>query len=694
MSNKKIFLKHKERFVLSDVLPYEIPPIFNNQNFYRFLVENKIEIKDDMLCWEREQNDDCLDKIIQIIFGVKGKPEAGVDQNGRVKMSAKLEKLVSIPFTYRIRHKESDFRELAVCHPKNQLALIDFWDKYKEAIIYFCKKSNFSMRYPVKVSKYVYFNDKLHQDNLSDDESSIEECAKEYNVLKSFFVYEKFSNVYKFYESYWHHRCERKFNQMVRLDIAKCFDSIYTHSIAWAIYGKEIVKKDIKGAQTTFSGKFDSVMQNLNYNETNGIVIGPEFSRIFAELILQEVDFALERCLKDKYNLIHRQDYEVFRYVDDFFVFFNDATHKDLIISNLQVILREYKLSLNINKSMLFSRPIISDLSIAKNKISKLLDVSFDVFLDYLESRIGRVSPNRKALIFVRSKLLFIEYKTIIKECRVEYQDVLGYTLEIIDKKCKVISKKFLLMLEEAQGEKEILMALIDVLEFSFFIYSAAPKVNVTVKLCRIICRVVPLYKNNNKNIDFLHVIFKCIYDNIFFHLKKNRSDRLSQVETLYLLIALSELGEDYRVNEKLLVSYFDIEKDDNGNLIGPYTMNYFSLMVLLFYMKKSDRYPFLKDYVGKSIVNRIKVSANSGGDKFLNDTESLLLVLDSLSCPYIKKETKKCILKRIGISKQDEEKILSAFFMKSKRKKEWFIKWHDFDFLSSLDAKKSCEVY
>ena len=145
--------------------------------------------------------------------------------------------------------------------------------------------------------------------------------------------------------------------------------------------------------------------------------------------------------------------------------------------------------------------------------------------------------------------------------------------------------------------------------------------------------------------------------------MKKNRSDGLSQVETLYLLIALSELGEDYRVNEKLLVSYFDIEKDDNGNLIGPYTMNYFSLMVLLFYMKKSDRYPFLKDYVEKSIVNRIKISTNSGGDKFLNDTESLLLVLDSLSCPYIKKETKNCILKKIGISKQDEaEKILSGF--------------------------------
>ena len=38
-------------------------------------------------------------------------------------------------------------------------------------------------------------------------------------------------------------------------------------------------------------------MQRLNYNETNGIVIGPEFSRIFAEIILQRVDKEVEKAL-------------------------------------------------------------------------------------------------------------------------------------------------------------------------------------------------------------------------------------------------------------------------------------------------------------------------------------------------------------------------------------------------------------
>ena len=48
-------------------------------------------------------------------------------------------------------------------------------------------------------------------------------------------------------------------------------------------------------------------MQEMNYNETNGIVIGPEFSRIFAEVILQQIDTSVERELL-KLGYIHKVD--------------------------------------------------------------------------------------------------------------------------------------------------------------------------------------------------------------------------------------------------------------------------------------------------------------------------------------------------------------------------------------------------
>ena len=49
---RKIRLKYKkERVVLSDVLPFEIPIIFSNRYFYRFLVCYGVEIRDNKIYW-------------------------------------------------------------------------------------------------------------------------------------------------------------------------------------------------------------------------------------------------------------------------------------------------------------------------------------------------------------------------------------------------------------------------------------------------------------------------------------------------------------------------------------------------------------------------------------------------------------------------------------------------------------------
>ena len=52
---RKIRLRYKaERVLFSDVLPYELPVIFSNRYFYRFLIENGIRIKNGKV----EVNDD------------------------------------------------------------------------------------------------------------------------------------------------------------------------------------------------------------------------------------------------------------------------------------------------------------------------------------------------------------------------------------------------------------------------------------------------------------------------------------------------------------------------------------------------------------------------------------------------------------------------------------------------------------
>ena len=70
MAHKKLKLRYKkERVVLSDVLPYEVPLTFSNRHFYHFIVSNKIEFSEGKI--EYQKGDDALDTIVSLIFGME-----------------------------------------------------------------------------------------------------------------------------------------------------------------------------------------------------------------------------------------------------------------------------------------------------------------------------------------------------------------------------------------------------------------------------------------------------------------------------------------------------------------------------------------------------------------------------------------------------------------------------------------------
>ena len=297
MGKKKTKIKYKkERVVMSDILPYEIPITFSNRHFYKFLIRNNIELKNNILFWKKD--DEAFNILIEFLFNIKIDRTKIIENNGiNSYQFIKLDDykpyqytfLSTIPFNYKISHKQKEFRELSIIHPANQLSVIEFYEKYKELIIYYCNLSKYSIRKPIKVAKFTYFNDVKHKEKKVTEPSRelIEVFGKEYENLKTFFAYKEFSNIYKFYESYIYQRSEKKFNSLYKFDISKCFDSIYTHSLSWSLTNKEIVKNNIKSNYFTFGGAFDTLQQKMNYNETNGIIIGPEFSRIFAEILLQ-----------------------------------------------------------------------------------------------------------------------------------------------------------------------------------------------------------------------------------------------------------------------------------------------------------------------------------------------------------------------------------------------------------------------
>lgn len=93
-----------------------------------------------------------------------------------------------------------------------------------------------------------------------------------------------------------------------------------------------------------------------------------------------------------------------------------------------------------------------------------------------------------------------------------------------------------------------------------------------------------------NSNADYKHLVYKKIYDNIFLILQKNKALEYTQVETLYLLIALGELGRDYWLDFDALIEYVNIKKNEKSELFVTSDLNYLTIVVLLFYIKEQKK--------------------------------------------------------------------------------------------------------
>lgn len=684
---KKLSTK-KERAILSDTLPYELPPIFSNKDYYKFLLDNQVEydLESKILSWR--DGGKYIEFLLTLIFNFK---PADIKKKSVTRSGKKIEicststdDFYTKPFTFQIKHKEDSFRNLSIAHPKTQFRVANFYHHYKESILYYCSLSPVSLRKPCRESKFVFYRDKLHLHLRNEDPDEIEEENKEYENLKSFFVYKKHSNIFKFYESYQFHRCEKKYEKLLKLDISKCFDSIYTHSITWAIFGREVVqdifltsaKKD-KPLENTFAGRFDSLMQMTNARETNGIIIGPEFSRIFAEIILQHVEIKLLKNISQKKEFKSKRDFELLRYLDDYFLFFNNDSIKSLVLQELQLILKEFKLNLNENKATLYEKPIVTEITIAKNAISDLLNSK----LCYDKVKSSDESESHK--ISLSSKDLITSFKVIIKNSGVKYKDILNWTLALVETYLKQTLNFYSNKDTGLHKDKNLIRYIVNLTEFVFFAYSVTPRVNTTLRLCRIITIIKSFLDANNQLNKFEHTFQLLAAENIVFLLDKFKLEHVTQVETLYLFTQLAELGENYQLSEEQLCNFLclDLSKDQEPSTAK---LNHLTITVILFYIKRNPKFDKVRAYIEGLVVSKLA----DGADKYHRDTELTLLLLDILYCPYISNRAKRRILRSHNAMNENMIRRILA------DNKNWFTTWVNFDFRKALDAKRSLEVY
>lgn len=720
---KKIKLNYsKERVLFSDVLPYECPIIFSNRYLYRFLAKYLWvgeEQKIDNITWNVLKQSKRLDQkdvsvFAALLFGCyeKGKRIG--------KLQHKPNDLF-YPYQFNIAHKTNKNRTLSIIHPYNQWQIVEFYEQYKYSILYLCNQSSYSIRKPHKIAQYFYYRDRLHRKLSGHESDKVELFFNEYENLKTYFSYEKYANIYKFYEDYRYQRAEKKFKYLVKFDLQSCFDSIYTHTISWATAGGANKVKVLPGYHGSWVGDaFDNLMQSVNARETNGIVIGPEFSRIFAEIILQYIDQKVEQELLKK-NLRLKSTYECYRYVDDYFLFYNDENVRNLFMESLTKWLKEFKLQINPSKTEVYERPFITKVTIAKQRIENLLSNIFSIPLwEEMESNLSmekeedtededldkdREILDKKFNIYLPANDVNTQIKVIVKECGIEYRDIANYLLEKISQRLDAFLNRYeigfkkyerLMSKEETNKDdvethaqrvqRKLTNYLVSLIDVTFFVFNSNRQINTTLKLQKIINSIIIYAKRHgdfkvNPAVRFQtiskDIIFKKIQDEIALVLATTDSHRNTLHESLYLLILAKELGYAYLLSPEVIRSF--IEKSE-------LQYNFFACLILLYYYANHKCYDLQKALLTDEILKKYRLVAESERKR---NSELTILTADMMTCPFVDDAYKQRLLTLMGITETKDQQMIMRF---AKKQKYIFTRWTMFNLNKELQAKISQE--
>lgn len=172
-----------------------------------------------------------------------------------------------------------------------------------------------------------------------------------------------------------------EYRYMFCADITDCYPSIYTHSIPWALYGRDKAKqivqekkrKDGAGVQKEqektiieLGAAIDGDIVAMQSGETLGIPQGSKLFDFIAELVLAYADKNLETRLEEKgIKGIH-----MLRYRDDYRIFSNSLDDLKTVSVVLGQVLNELHLSLNASKTYMSEEPLRD--SIKKDKLARI----------------------------------------------------------------------------------------------------------------------------------------------------------------------------------------------------------------------------------------------------------------------------------------------------------------------------------
>lgn len=651
MKRVRIERKTKERVLLTEILPYEVPMLFSNEGYYLKVLDKKFS------------------EILE--------------QLGNL---AKKSGSFTIPYNYEVRRSSSSStRLLSVIHPITQLKFVEFYRQYEQLLVHLCSRSPISLRRVSRVAKFYYRPDMtIDEDSLVSEEAEVvpDMLDHETRYLKSYFSYEPIDLIYKFFDRHDFRRLEQKYDFLVEFDVNKCFYNIYTHSLSWAIKTKEIAKKNI--GKKSFEDTFDRLMQESNYNETNGIVVGPEASRIFAEIILQRIDLnVLQRI--EQAGLKYGVDLEIRRYIDDYFVFANDPSVGERVKAMFSEVLLHFKLYLNSGKGGTRSSPFLTSIGAAKWQTKQLIrnfleNVTRNIKAK-LEGNLFEDMPFESRQTSYRSAdSLIRDFQCIAKTHGVTY-DVISKDV-IRDIKATLLKiSRWTINAEAASTLRSTLIVLLDV---AFYAYSVNVCASTTFKLAQIV--VVASRISSNLALEDKMLIQQKIFKEADFalsNLKRKSRGGETSVDALNLLICLNCLEEAFRYSEARLRELFGLKTAEDFDRLG-----YFEIVILLYYIRNDNLLSGLKTDLVDSVLTRFRHS-----EEVFVKAEYAMLFFDYLSCPYIGKTSKIDLV--LGSGWLSNSTKAGKFVKEISNGGSWFMNWDTvIDLERVLKKKEWAESY
>jgi hypothetical protein len=126
-------------------------------------------------------------------------------------------------------------------------------------------------------------------------------------------------------------------------DISAFFPTIYTHVIPWAIHTKPVAKVHQAKSAQYYGNILDQRSMHVQDGQTIGLPIGPDTSHILAEAVAVAID--------QKFISTMGFAPKGFRYVDDFFFFFNKREEAERALAAITRAVSDYQLQVNPSKT-------------------------------------------------------------------------------------------------------------------------------------------------------------------------------------------------------------------------------------------------------------------------------------------------------------------------------------------------------